>query len=437
MKSEIIIVLLASVLLQGCASFMSDNSNRFVKVQGKYFIINDEPYYFAGTNFWPGCYLGSETDTGGRERLTRELDRLLAMGVTNLRIAGGSENSYMNNEVQPAIQTAPGVYNEELLKGMDFLLAEMGKRNMYAVIYLNNYWWWSGGMCQYNAWADSTSIVQDNGDFGVVMDYSASFYINEKAMELFRNYIKYIVTRKNTITGEYYYNDPVIMSWQLANEPRPGRNDRWSGEYCGWIDSTARYIHSLDPNHLVSTGSEGLEGSVKSAEIYKRAHSYKSVDYMTFHLWAKNWGWYDAAKPGETYPVSEKNAVDYINQHIIFGNELNKPIVMEEFGIARDKEIYNAEAPTTIRDKYYSRLYDVVYDSAAAGSSIAGTNFWAWGGEARGAHPDNIYRQGDKFVGDPPQEPQGLNSVFDTDSSTIEIIRAHASEMRALKFPVK
>jgi mannan endo-1,4-beta-mannosidase len=433
MKYKIILLLSLAIILQGCSSFITTGSDNFVKVSGRYFVIGDEPYHFAGTNFWAGCYLGSDGSTGDRERLIRELDRLQSIGVSNLRIVGGSENSYLNNEVQPAIQTAPGVYNEELLKGMDYLLSEMRKRSMYAVIYLNNYWWWTGGMCQYNAWSDSSAIVPDNGDFGLVMDYSASFYINVKAMELFRNYVKYIVTRKNTITGEYYYNDPAIMSWQLANEPRPGRDNRLADEYCAWIDSTASYIHSMDPNHLVSTGSEGLEGSVKDSALYVKAHSFKSVDYLTFHLWAKNWGWYDAEKPAETYPAAEQNAVNYINKHISIGNEINKPIVMEEFGLARDKEVYIAGSPTTIRDTYYNTIFNLVYDSAAAGASIAGTNFWAWGGEERGQHPDNVYRQGDKFVGDPPQEPQGLNSVFDADSSTIKIIKQHALKMKKLQ----
>ena len=36
------------------------------------------------------------------------------------------------------------------------------------------------------------------------------------------------------------------------------------------------------------------------------------------------------------------------------------------------------------------------------------------------------------FFGDPPQEPQGLNSVFDTDSSTLELIEKHAQKMKSL-----
>ena len=77
-------------------------------------------------------------------------------------------------------------------------------------------------------------------------------------------------------------------------------------------------------------------------------------------------------------------------------------------------------------------LLGIIYDSAALGSPVAGTNFWAWGGEGRGQHPDDKWQPGDPFVGDPPQEPQGLNSVYDTDASTIAILKYHAEKMNSL-----
>lgn len=70
-----------------------------------------------------------------------------------MRILGASENSFINHTLKPSIQIEPGVYDEKLLRGLDFLLSEMQKRNMHAVIILNNYWEWSGGMVVYNEWA--------------------------------------------------------------------------------------------------------------------------------------------------------------------------------------------------------------------------------------------------------------------------------------------
>jgi mannan endo-1,4-beta-mannosidase len=43
-----------------------------------------------------------------------------------------------------------------------------------------------------------------------------------------------------------------------------------------------------------------------------------------------------------------------------------------------------------------------------------------------------MWRPGDPFVGDPPQEPQGLNSIFVSDTSTMMIVRSHAFNMMRL-----
>jgi hypothetical protein len=106
---------------------------------------------------------------------------------------------------------------------------------------------------------------------------------------------------------------------------------------------------------------------------------------------------------------------------------------MEEFGLPRDTLRCNAGSSTTMRDQYFSTLLKTVYDSAANGSPIAGTNFWGWGGEARSPNSDFIWRIGDPFMCDPPMEKQGLNSVYDTDSSTIQVLKEHALQMATLR----
>ena len=50
---------------------------------------------------------------------------------------------------------------------------------------------------------------------------------------------------------------------------------------------------------------------------------------------------------------------------------------------------------------------------------VAGRQFLGLGGEGRADAPKN---SAGEFLGDPPCEPQGLNSVFDTDKSTLAII---------------
>ncbi|HLP15032.1 MAG TPA: mannanase [Bacteroidota bacterium] len=434
----VIIVSALGMLFAGCAGMWPFSEHEgYVKVQGSHFTLNDRPYYYAGTNLWYGAYLGSPGATGDRPRLKRELDSLSELGVTNLRILAGSEYSHKIRSVKPAILRSPESVDDSLLLGLDFVLAEMAKRKMKAVLYLTNYWEWSGGMSQYVAWADSTPTLDPEVDgWAKFMNYSAGFYRNEKANALFRAYVKRIVTRVNTFNGRMYMHDPSIMSWQLANEPRPG-TDGPEGEanipsYSRWIDQTAAYLHSLDTNHLVSSGNEGLAGSVLSQECYLTAHASRSIDYLTMHVWPLNWGWFDPKRFEQTLPSSQEKAIAYIGKHLGYARALNKPIVLEEFGLGRDTGAFAPGSPTTARDRYFKCIYGVIYDSARAGSPMAGSNFWAWGGEGRTQNADYMWKAGDSFVGDPPQEPQGVNSIFDTDRSTLSIITAHARLMNRL-----
>ncbi|MDP1995143.1 MAG: cellulase family glycosylhydrolase [Ignavibacteria bacterium] len=428
--------------MTGCSSlFFQKYETNFVKVKNERFEIGGTPYYFLGTNLWYGCYIGSKGAIGQRDRLKRELDLLKSLNINNLRILAASEESAIKNSVKPAIQSEPGKYNEELLDGLDFLLNEMRERNMHAVVYLNNYWEWSGGMAQYNAWFSGKKIADpEDPEFGWggFMDYSAEFYGNEKANEHFKNFISKIVTRKNKYSGLNYYEDPTIMAWQLANEPRPGREgnaEKHLEPFYKWIEETAKYIHSIDTNHLVTTGNEGLMGSLQSEEVYLTGHKTKYIDYITCHLWPKNWSWFDAKRIEETYPSTVEKATNYVNQHINFARQLQKPLVMEEFGLSRDNELIADTTATTTRDNYFNTIFSLVYDSSAANAPISGTNFWAWGGEGRGKNPDGKWKPGDPFVGDPPQEPQGFNSVFNTDTTTLNIISKYAKMMKDLCVP--
>ncbi|NDC78164.1 MAG: mannanase, partial [Chitinophagia bacterium] len=58
--------------------------------------------------------------------------------------------------------------------------------------------------------------------------------------------------------------------------------------------------------------------------------------------------------------------------------------------------------------------------------------FWAYGGEGRPRTPGEMWAKGDPFTGDPPHEPQGWYSVYDTDSSTRAVIRNFAGQFKAL-----
>jgi mannan endo-1,4-beta-mannosidase len=423
-----IILFLTAFVIASCAPTASPEfprtlaANRpiapsgFVTISDGKFIRDGHPYYFVGANFWQGMNLGVDGPSGDRELLTAELDRLQRMGVTNLRVMAASEGP--NTEpyrMVPALMVSPGEYDENVLDGLDFFLAETGKRDMKAVLVLNNYWQWSGGMGQYVSWSEGTPIPYP-GDWGEFMEYVARFYDCDECQFWYREHIEMIINHVNPYTGLRYRDDPAVFAWELANEPRRYPNS--------WIDETAAYIKSLDPNHLVTSGSEGTPPG--EAQDFQRTHAGPNIDYATVHIWPQNWGWYDPVNP-TTYERAEQNALQYLRRHIFDMAVLNKPLVLEEFGLARDWEpvhdLYAPESSTMYRDRFYKAMFDEVFNTIQMGGPLAGDNFWAWGGASR---------PGDDWLGDPPHETPGWYSVYDRDGSTIRLISAHATDLMRL-----
>ena len=412
----------------------------FVTVKDGRLQLDGKPYRFVGANLWYGAWLGSTGPTGDRERLKRELDRLKALGVTNLRVLGAGERSPAKAAVSPTVQEQPGVYDQDLLRGLDVLLAEMAHRDMKAVIYVNNFWDWSGGMPAYLNWVGNGPWFQQ-GDpshpWPEYADYAARFYGDAKANALFRRYLLSLVGRVNTVTHRAYRDDPTIMAWQLANEPRPGGTEanleKLLPPYLHWISETSTIIKTLDVKHLVCTGSEGSMGCLRSEACVVEAHKPATIDYLTLHVWPNNWGWIDPKDQPATYAQGEARCRDYVTRHIALAKQLGKPLVIEEFGLIREARAFAPASATADKDRFYRTLYGLALDDMKAGGPTAGTNFWAWNGEGRAQHPDAWFVAGDKsFVGDPPQEEQGLYGVFDTDASTLAVIAEHAAAVRAL-----
>jgi mannan endo-1,4-beta-mannosidase len=375
---------------------------------------------------------------GDRARLVKELDNLRAIGVDNVRVLAVSERTAMKSAVRPATTSAPGQYDENLLKGLDFLMAELARRDMTAVIYLNNFWQWSGGMTQYVNWFTGTPALDFNetGDQPAFIANSARFYGIEGAQAEFRQVIRTLVERVNTVTGVVYRDDPAVMAWQLANEPRPGVDHETTAEakavYAAWVDASARYIHELDPHHLVSSGSEGRAGSAQDDSLYLAAHASSHIDYLTFHLWPKNWHWFDSMRLDVTWEPGLAKCREYLSAHIAMARQLGKPIVLEEFGMDRDGPSFSIKAATHARDRFYREVFETIAGAAANGDPAAGWNFWAWGGAGRAGHADYWWRPGDDFVGDPPQEEQGLYSVFDSDASSLKLIADHDKRLKTI-----
>ena len=60
------------------------------------------------------------------------------------------------------------------------------------------------------------------------------------------------------------------------------------------------------------------------------------------------------------------------------------------------------------------------------------TLFFVTRGEGRPPADGSSWKMGDDLTGDPPSEAQGAHSIFDTDISTLEVLRRHATALGQL-----
>lgn len=431
---------------------------QYVTVKDGKFYIGDKEYRYVGTNLWYGAILGSEGRGGNRKRLVKELDDMKAVGIDNVRVlVGGDGREGIPSHIAPKLQSEPGVYNDTILQGLDFLMVELEKRDMKAVLYFNNAWEWSGGYGAYLDWVGFSGDVYSSDDKGTpneegrlvkhfdrtpvptlegwweYMQYAGNFMLNDSAKSLAAQHVKNIVTRTNSISGKPYIESPAIMSWEIANEPRCFVNDSLhKAKFVEWIDEQSTLIKSLDPNHLVTTGSEGKHGCEDDMALFNAIHTLPNIDYACIHIWPNNWGWlgkfnqnYDADKTikGDKDPIVDMvpaacdSTLAYINEAYEMMSKAGRPVVLEEFGYPRDRFLFTAGSATKGRDVYYKYVFSIIRDSG----KIAGCNFWGWGGSANVKH--TIWQPYDDYVCDPAQEEQGLNSVFSVDKSTLAIIK--------------
>jgi len=167
------------------------------------------------------------------------------------------------------------------------------------------------------------------------------FYRDPVIRSWFRAYVATIAERVNTITGLVYRDDPVIMAWELANEPRSG--DATGETVAAWAGEMAGHLKSVDPRHLVGTGEEGFDvtpggydtgayggqtwlfdGSAGAA--FTRNTALPDVDIASVHLYPEAWG------------LTAGSGNVWITDHLRIAGNLRKPLVVGEYGVRTGKE---------------------------------------------------------------------------------------------------
>lgn len=409
---------------QGSAGLAPARSSREprVSVQGTRFVRDGQPFTVVGCNYWSAA-ADSRTEAG-RARVGRELDRLAATGVNVLRVLALSEGPDGEpGRVTPSLQPGPGHFSPEGLAGLDWLMAELGRRGLYGIFILNNFWFWSGGMSQYLSWARGVSIPYPRGphaDWERYEAFTAEFFGDPGARALFDAALRTIIPR--------HASSPAVFAWELANEPHPRHH---AAAFRRWLDDTARLVHALDPQHLVTTGTEGNTPAPEHTGVdVALDHASPAIDFVSFHLWPENWGWTRLGTTERSFDDVAELTRGYLRDHLRAAATLGKPALLLETGFPRDGGAFEPTAPVSARDRYFELIFDAALDSLESGGALAGVFPWAWSGEAV-PDPSGAVVHGAPYTGDPPHERQGWYSIYATDTSTLQLIRRYAARSTA------
>ena len=209
------------------------------------------------------------------------------------------------------------------------------------------------------------------------------FYVDPRVKSAYKNYARTIITRRNTVTGVAYADEPAILGWEVLNEPHTkDEYERNGGAVCRntpggcvpgklaytWIAEMSAYIKSLDAKHLVSTGEEGyradgdtscchnnwINGGFKGEDFTKNT-ALPTIDFATIHVYPDHW----QITPAEYTWIGP----NYIADRAKVAHSFNKPIIMEEYGM---------ENGYMARDDLLSYLTRI-----AAENDVAGSLVWA------------------------------------------------------------
>jgi mannan endo-1,4-beta-mannosidase len=329
----------------------------FVIRSGSSLFLGGKPFYTVGVNCYYLQNLAAYGDTVHIKEVFQEAKQL---GVTTIRTWGFFDSPDSTNAA--TVQFAPSQYNERGLKALDYVIAKAKEYSIRLLVPLVNNWEDYGGMNQYVGWyADqfpaskrtSRQIEQKviHGAEGRFYRFHVSgslthddFYTNSTIKQWYKDYISMLANRTNTITNIQYKNDPTILAWELANELRSSDPTGVIVEH--WLDEMSAYLKSIDSNHLISTGEEGLD---ISDAIYSSVHSYNDqswlfdgsggvsfrqnislphIDIASIHSYPDAWG------------LTANQGIQWLTDHNRIADEARKPLILGEAGKWSQRNFY-------------------------------------------------------------------------------------------------
>jgi mannan endo-1,4-beta-mannosidase len=328
----------------------------FVSTEGSRFTVDGRPFRFVGANV---SVMYKDEDRARMPETLREaardhlrVVRVWAFGEGSeedgIRAVGNDKNDWPRKH---RFRPAPDRWNEDEFVHLDNVIAEAARNDLRVQLCLTNWWRDTGGITQYLYWAGIKDAADDTQPFGINMERAMLFYTNEVTRRLYREHVEKIVTRRNTVTGIAYRDDPTIMGYELMNEAQ-APTGRWA-ERRAWVAEMSAYIKSLDPDHLVAPGTWGYRTSWERRE-WLAEHQIPTIDYCDVHNYPRD--------DHDSFVDSPAALREFIDNRAAAAFSIKKPFLIGEFGMGPEGYEGFSEA------EWYHALFESAEQAGAGGA---------------------------------------------------------------------
>ncbi|CRK18277.1 hypothetical protein BN1708_012313 [Verticillium longisporum] len=328
----------------------------YVKTNGLLFNIDGMSKYFPGTNcYW--CSVGglsnADTDLVFNNLKANGLKILRVWGFNDVNSIPGSNTVWFQNHAASGSTINTGANG---LQRLDYVVQAAERTGVKLIINFVNNWDDYGGIKAYtNAYGGTHQ----------------TWYTNTAAQAQYRRFVQAVVSR--------YTTSKAIFAWELANEPRC--NGCSTDVIFDWAKSASEYVKSLDPNHLVTLGDEGLGIAGDSSYPYQFGEgtdfaknlAIKTLDFGTLHLYPGSWG------------VSYDWGNKWIKDHAAACVAAGKPCFFEEYGapnnhcaIERPWQLTSVATPGMAADAFWQLGDTLSYGKSHDDGNTIYTNTDDW-----------------------------------------------------------
>jgi mannan endo-1,4-beta-mannosidase len=301
-------------------------------------------------------YLHDELAQGHEAAAREVLDACVAMGVRVVRAWAFNDGAHAS-----AIQPERGRLSERGLGALDRLLDLARERGLRLILPLVDFWPAYGGVPQYLRW------------HGIDPACTARFFREAPLREHYAEHVGQLVAR--------YADDPVVLAWELMNEPRGAGLDGAGEELADWARFAAREVRR-HARQLIALGEEGFDVAADDRALwlrlggalpfapdgggsFRRHLQLDELDLATCHWFPEKWGF----RRG----VEEEAGRRWIELHAAQARAAGKPLLVEEFGLANVALGDRKPRPLAERRRAYAAWLD-----AAEAAGVAGVGPWGF-----------------------------------------------------------